>query len=181
MRSGPESSVDDRTLPSESSSTERRPETVRFRDPASAALMVLPLAFTMFVAVRFASDLSRRFEVFLDIESGASRTAPGLVMLLVALIPSLVAAVVGFLGTFPRWQVNRRMQRAVLGSLAAACSSVFAGTLALTLARANGDVPDYGAAMFGTICALAYGGLCAAVSPPDRVDDLEEDLSWTAE
>lgn len=151
------------------------------RNLISASLMVVPLASTVFIAIRFAGDLSGRFEVFLDIDSGATRTTPGLIMLLVALIPSLITAVVGYLGTLPHWQYNRRVQRAFLGSLAAASCSVFAGTLALTLTRSDGEVPDYGAAMFGTICALTYGGLCAAVSPPDRVDEHRVDASTTSE
>lgn len=136
--------------------------------------MTLPLALTVSAGVAFAHDLRRTFEVFQDTHTGEVNTAPGLAMYLVALIPSTIAAIIGYLGRKPDWQYNRRFQRAFLGSISAAGLSVFIGTLALTLARAAGESPDYGAAMFGTICALAYGAVCAAVTPPDRIDDPEE-------
>lgn len=141
--------------------------------------MLLPLVAVLVFLLNNPSVWTSDLAVFFSQDREAARRDPGWILSALALGAAAFCAWLGVLGTQESWKYNRRAQRGLLGSLAAALLSVLFSGWAMTQEITHGGEPAVGLAMFATMCALLYGVVCAVLSPRDHVNPPHpEETEW---
>jgi hypothetical protein len=84
------------------------------REATSVVLMCGPLGVAAISAVMLLPTTPATLIIHVDRDGGVDGTAPTWVMLALALVLSLAAASLAVAGLSESWQINRRVQRAVL-------------------------------------------------------------------
>ncbi|GAA1624076.1 hypothetical protein GCM10009805_17590 [Leucobacter chromiireducens subsp. solipictus] len=149
---------------------------VALRERVSLGLMCVPFAVVFLFLLCTPAVWSTPLAAFFGRDGEVARFDSGWILATLALLAAALCAWVGILGTRERWKVNRRWQRGLVGSIAATLVTVLLSAWSMTRALDSGVPPHVGFAMFGTMCAMLYGVLCAALSPRDLAPAWHEDV-----
>lgn len=145
------------------------------REATSVVLMCGPLGVAAISAVMLLPTTPATVSIHVDREGAVDGTAPTWVMLAVAMVVSLAAACLAVAGLRESWRVNRRVQRAVLGSAAAVATVLWISSVALTQRDTVGVDPTAPPIVLGVFGAIFWGILCLVVTPPDPAPPYAEE------